>query len=62
MVSLPLVHGGSVSIDPEQVAAIRQIEQPGIIDNGKTEVTLRSGVTYEVSRGERTVREILADD
>jgi hypothetical protein len=56
MVSLALASGGYVSIDPNQVASIREVERPGIIDDGKTEITLRNGQVYLLYYGERTVR------
>ena len=59
MVSLPLVGGGYVSIDPKQVAAVRDIESAGVFDNGKCEVALRGGVTYEINYSAHTVRKKL---
>jgi hypothetical protein len=57
MVSLPLVSGGWVDIDPRQVASIRALEDAGLILNGKCVVTLRGGVTYEIHHSAKTVKE-----
>jgi streptomycin 6-kinase len=59
MVSLPLVQGGWIDIDPREVAAIRSIESAGLILNGKCEVALRGGARYEINYSASTVKDKL---
>ena len=59
MVTLPLVGGGHVSIDPEEVAAVRGLERAGLIMDGKCEVALRGGTIYEIHYSSETVRKKL---
>ncbi len=59
MVSLPLVGGNWVSINPQEVAGIREIEAAGMILDGKCAVTLRGGMTYEIHYAAHTVRQKL---
>jgi hypothetical protein len=56
MVSLPLVGGGWIDIDPREVASIREIEAAGMILDGKCEVYLRGGASFEIYRSAQTVR------